>query len=50
VNSGLPLEQVRGGTALQRAIAGLVAAPAAADPRPMLQGFRRLFSGVERRA
>ena len=46
VNSGLPLDQVRGGTGLQRAIAALVAAPAAADPRPMLQGFRRLFSGA----
>jgi pilus assembly protein CpaE len=51
VNSGLPLEQVRGGTGLQRAIAALVASPAApTDPRPMLQGFRRLFSGAERRA
>jgi pilus assembly protein CpaE len=51
VNSGLPLEQVRGGAALQRVIAGLVPPPTrAGDARPMLQGFRRLFSGAERRA
>ena len=45
VNSGLPIEQVRGGAAVQRAIAGLVpGAPRRDEPRPVLKGFRRLFS------
>ena len=51
VNSGLPLEEVKGGTALQRAIAALVGGEEA--PRPesaVLKGFRRLFSATERGA
>ena len=50
INSGLPLDQVRGGTAVQRAIAGLVGTAAAPDEQStVLKGFRRLFSGAERR-
>ena len=41
-------DQVR--NALQRAIAALVNDPTASESRPVLQGFRRLFSGAERRA
>src|SRR5205814_1918375 len=51
LNSGLPLEEVKGGTALQRAIAALVGGEEA--PRPesaVLKGFRRLFSATERGA
>lgn len=51
VNSGLPLEEVRGGAAVQRAIASLVRdAGAGRETRPVLKGFRRLLAGIERRA
>jgi len=51
VNSGLPLEEVKGGTALQRAIAALVGGEEAPRPEsPVLKGFRRLFSAIERGA
>jgi len=46
VNSGLPLEEVRGGATVQRAIAGLLGdAGNAEHGRPVLKGFRRLFGG-----
>ena len=46
VNSGLPLEEVRGGATVQRAIASLLGAPANVEQgRPVLKGFRRLFGG-----
>ena len=50
VNSGLPLEEVKGGAALQRAIAALVTGEEA--PRtesPVMKGFRRFFAAAERR-
>ncbi len=51
VNGGLALEEVRGGTAVQRAIANLVPGNGAGETdRPMLTGLRRLFTGAERRA
>lgn len=51
VNSGLALEDVRGGSALQRAIASLVPdGGRTAKSRPVLKGFRRLLAGIERRA
>jgi pilus assembly protein CpaE len=52
VNSGLGLDEVRGGSAVQRAIAGLANGPgtAADDPSPVLRGFRRFFAVAERRA
>jgi pilus assembly protein CpaE len=52
VNSGLGLDEVRGGGAVQRAIAGLVTgrATAAEEPSPVLRGFRRFFAVAERRA
>jgi len=51
VNSGLPLEQVRGGAAIQRAIASLVTGPTSSgESHAVVKGFRRLFSGAERRA
>ena len=50
VNSGLPLEEVKGGAALQRAIAALVGGEEAPRPEsPVLKGFRRFFSATERR-
>jgi pilus assembly protein CpaE len=49
VNTGLPLAEVKGGTALQRAIAALIGREEAARPEsPVLKGFRRLFSASER--
>ena len=51
VNSGLPLDEVKGGAALQRAIAGLVGRSEAAQTQsPMMKSFRRFFSATERRA
>ena len=51
VNSGLPLEEVKGGTALQRAIAALVGGEEAPRPESAVRkGFRRLFSATERGA
>jgi pilus assembly protein CpaE len=45
VNSGLPLEQVRGGAVVQRAIAALIpGGPVVEDAGPVLKSFRRLFS------
>ena len=50
VNSGLPLEEVKGGAALQRAIAALVGGEEAPRPEsPVLKGFRRFFAATERR-
>ena len=49
INSGLPLEQVRGGGAVQRAIAALVPRNPVDEEKPALKGFRRFFSGAERR-
>ena len=49
-NTGMPLGEIRGGAALQRAIAGLVVRRAAAETSPRRRmGFLRLFSGAERR-
>ena len=46
VNSGLPVEEVRGGATVQRAIAGLLGQAASVDQgRPVLKSFRRLFGG-----
>ena len=46
VNSGLPLEEVRGGATVQRAIASLLRNPGSVEQsRPVLKGFRRLFGG-----
>ena len=50
VNSGLPLDEVKGGAALQRAIAALVGGAAPPPESPVLKGFRRLFAAAERRA
>ena len=51
VNSGLPLAEVKGGAALQRAIAALVGGEEAPRPEsPVLKGVRRLFSASERGA
>jgi pilus assembly protein CpaE len=49
INSGLPLEQVRGGGAVQRAIAALVPRTPVDNEKPAPKGFRRFFSGAERR-
>jgi pilus assembly protein CpaE len=49
INGGLPLDQVRGGQPVQRAIASLVSAAPEAEAGSMLKGFRRLFSTAERR-
>jgi pilus assembly protein CpaE len=51
INSGLPLGEVRGGGAVQRAIAALASGGAAAgEASPFVKGFRRFFTGAERRA
>jgi len=50
VNSGLPLDEVKGGAALQRAIAALVGGAAPPPESPVLKGFRRFFAAAERRA
>jgi len=51
VNSGLAIDEVRGGAPVQRAIASLLPEPAAVpEGRAVLKGFRRLFAGTERRA
>ncbi len=46
LNSGIPLQEARGGSALQRAIAELAAPPAqtTAESGPKRKGFMRLFS------
>jgi pilus assembly protein CpaE len=50
-NTGMPLSEVRGGTTLQRAIAGLATRTAVVEePTRKRMGFLRLFSGAERRA
>jgi pilus assembly protein CpaE len=50
-NTGMPLAEVRGGAALQRAIASLISrTPSAEEPSRRRIGFLRLFSGAERRA
>ena len=49
INSGVPLHEIRGGSALQRAIAELVAPPAqVGDTSTKRKGFMRLFSAAEK--
>jgi pilus assembly protein CpaE len=51
VNSGVPLQEVRGGSPLHRAIAELVAPPAqTAETSTKRKGFMRLFSAAEKSA
>ncbi len=49
INSGVPLQEVRGGSPLHRAITELVAPPApTADTSTKRKGFMRLFSAAEK--
>ena len=51
INSGVPLQEVRGGSPLQRAIADLVAPTApTGEAGTKRKGFRRLFSTAEKSA